>query len=140
MTPLTMEQRKYTAEQVVQCILDEDESDLGSNIDDQENDDSNELQDAILSNPNSTVDSEDDFVADFLEEFHQSSNWQFVSRNGKVRNKKGTPTTRNVHRACAYNIVCDQHGPSRYVLNTCGASALEAFKIFSTDDVVKTIS
>ena len=35
-------------------------------------------------------------------------------------------------------IVHDQHGPSRYILNTCGASAFEAFKIFLTDDVVKT--
>ena len=28
-------ERKYTTEQVVQCILHEDESDLGSNIDNQ---------------------------------------------------------------------------------------------------------
>ena len=99
-----MEQHKYTAEQVVQCILNEDESDLGSNIDDQENDDS------------LIIDSEDDFVADFLEELHQLSNLQFVSRNGEVWRK--APTMRNIHRACAHNIVRDQNGPSRYALNT----------------------
>ena len=127
-----MEQRKYGDEKVVQCILDVD-----SNIDDQENDDSNEFQDAIFSNPNFIVNSEDDFVADFVEELHQSSNWQFVSRTGEVWSK--APTMRDVHRACAHNIVRDQHDPSRYILNTCGVSAFEAFKILLTDDVIKTI-
>ena len=120
---VVMEQRKYTAEQVVQRILDDDESDLSSSIDDQENNDSNEFQDAILSIPNSIVDSEDAFVADFVEELHQ-----FVSRNGEVWSK--APTMCNVHCACAHNIVHDQHGPSCYLLNTYGASAFEAFKIF----------
>lgn len=117
--------RRYTAEEAAN-IIDEDYSEVDSQSD-------SDLDDEVISDPNDS--SDDDLIADLVEDIHHA-NQTFVSRGGVVWHRQSQAAR---GRFSAHNVIHERQGPTRLTLRSCGNSPFDAFSIFVTEDIIRTI-
>ena len=133
-------ERQYTVSEALEEILNE------SSGDEDVSDDSGSEVDAIIDHENSKSSSDTnndeehadgDLVDALIEEIHVGANIM-MSKNGQEQWSK-VPHQVNA-RQLPHNILREATGPTNAVLNICGQSPTDAFKVLLTVPIVQHIT